>query len=242
MMSKTKTIPPLIFITGTDTGAGKTVLTGLLLAHLRRRGVHALAMKPFISGGWEDAKLLGQLQDDELSLAEISPFFFPEPVAPLISARKHRNPVSLDSVLEKITAIKSRCEILLIEGIGGLRVPLGEGYTVAELIASLQPAVIVAAADRLGVINQSILTGLDLQRIGIKSYTVVLMGQKSGDSQTSHNGNMIAEWLKSARVLELPYLGKNASVKNVLRSSEKKFYKSVARCLGSGRVIPVAAR
>ena len=80
--------PRIIFITGTDTGVGKTLLTGLLLHHLRQSGCHALAMKPFCSGSRADAEFLHAVQDGELTLDEINPFFFAEPLAPLVAARE----------------------------------------------------------------------------------------------------------------------------------------------------------
>jgi dethiobiotin synthetase len=240
-MEKNRQLSPLIFITGTDTGAGKTVLTGLLLAHLRRRGIHALAMKPFLSGSWDDANLLRQLQEKELSLAEISPFFFPEPVAPLISARIHKKHVSLAAAVESIQSLRERCEILLVEGIGGLRVPLDENYGVAELIAALKPAVLVAAANRLGVINQAILTCKYLQSNVIPEYTVALMGQMDKPPLIEANAKILREWLAPNPVFEVPYLGENASICGALQVCEKKFHKIVARCLRSCRVIPVAA-
>src|SRR6185312_6066960 len=80
----------IVFITGTDTGVGKTIFTGLLVRHLREHGVHALAMKPFCSGGRGDVKLLRAMQDAELTENEINPFYFPKPVAPLVDARRSK--------------------------------------------------------------------------------------------------------------------------------------------------------
>lgn len=96
----------LIFITGTDTGVGKTLLTGLLLHHLRHSGVHSLAMKPFCSGGTSDVDLLYGLQDGELSRPEINPFYFREPIAPLLASRIHRRPVRLPDVIKKIERVR----------------------------------------------------------------------------------------------------------------------------------------
>src|SRR5258708_1600617 len=128
--------PRIIFITGTDTGVGKTLLTGLLLHHRRQSGRPAWAMKPFYSGGRADVRFLSALQDGELTDDEISPFYFSEPVAPLISARKLRRRIELDDVLARIHALvahlsaiknqKSKIKnppTLLIEGSGGLLVP-----------------------------------------------------------------------------------------------------------------------
>ena len=114
----------IVFVTGTDTGAGKTLLTGLLLHHLRQNGCHALAMKPFCSGSRADVEFLRAVQDDDLTLDEINPFFFAEPVAPLVAARKHNRLIRAPEVLRRIKGLAAQCECLLIEGIGGVMVPL----------------------------------------------------------------------------------------------------------------------
>ena len=95
----------IIFITGTDTGVGKTVLTALLLRHLRRSGRAAFAMKPFTCGSRSDAKLLHALQNRELTLNEINPFYFREPVAPLVAAHKQGRDITLRDTLANIQSI-----------------------------------------------------------------------------------------------------------------------------------------
>ena len=132
--------PEIIFITGTDTGVGKTIVTCLLLAHLRRKGFPALALKPFCSGGRADAELLRTLQDDELTLNETNPFYFSEPIAPLVAAREQGRKITFQEVINRIEGIIKKPEthnsktpslhysprrFLLIEGAGGLFSPLG---------------------------------------------------------------------------------------------------------------------
>src|SRR5579859_1790852 len=130
----------IIFITGTDTGVGKTVLTALLLYHLRleRRGhSKALAIKPFCSGSRADVNLLQSFQPGELSDDEANPFYFREAVAPLVALRKSRRKIALKEVLRRIETVKNKCDCLLIEGSGGLLVPLAETFSVADLIVQL---------------------------------------------------------------------------------------------------------
>ena len=81
----------IIFITGTDTGVGKTVLTALLVRFLRERGVKAVALKPICSGDRADARALRAAMDGALSLDEINPWHFRAPVAPLLAARREQN-------------------------------------------------------------------------------------------------------------------------------------------------------
>src|ERR1041385_8329560 len=145
----------IIFITGTDTGVGKTIFTGLLVHHLRTEGVHALAMKPFCSGSRADVRLLRGMQDEALTEEEINPFYFPEPIAPLVSARKRKRLIPLGEVVQWIKKTAARCECLLVEGSGGLLVPLGEKYLVRDLIKRLNCEVIVVSRNQLGTINHT---------------------------------------------------------------------------------------
>jgi dethiobiotin synthetase len=202
----------IIFVTGTDTGVGKTLLTALLLQHLRLNGVRALAMKPFCSGGRADVNLLQSLQPGELSDAEMNPFYFPEPVAPLVSEKMRRKTIRLKEVLARIQSIKAKCETLLIEGSGGLLVPLGRGFTVADLIAQLDCQVVVAARNRLGTINHTLLTIGALREIGQVPRTVVLMGCAKADVSSRTNRETLTELLRPMRVFEVPFLGNNCLI------------------------------
>ena len=103
-----------IFITGTDTGAGKTLLAAFILHHLRQSGCCALAMKPFCSGQRDDVVLLNSLQNGELQMEEINPFYFTEPIAPLVAAKKHRKEITLQEVLDRVKNLKTKCDRLII--------------------------------------------------------------------------------------------------------------------------------
>lgn len=221
----------IIFITGTDTGVGKTLLTGLLLHHLRQRGCHALAMKPFCSGSRADTELLHAAQDGELTSAEITPFFFAEPLAPLVAARRHHRSIALAKVLRSIGRIAGRCDCLLIEGIGGLLVPLVEGFTVRDLIARLHCEVIVVAANRLGTINHTLLTVEALKTIENKGLKAILMSHKKEDAATGSNHRILTELLAPTPVLAVPFLGRNLTRLGALKQSRKKIQKSLALIL-----------
>ena len=222
---------PIIFITGTDTGVGKTLLTALLLQHLRNNGCHALAMKPFCSGGRDDARLLHAVQDGGLTLDEINPFFFDEPLAPLVAARAHRMSIRMEEVLRRISHAAIRCTRLLIEGSGGLLVPLGDGYTVADLIAKLNCEVMVVSPNRLGTLNHTILTTRALQHIGISRLKVVMMAQGQPDPSSDSNPLILAELLGRVPVLTLDFLGADACQLAALKKVQKKVEKSLAEIL-----------
>ena len=117
------------FITGTDTGVGKTVLTALLTRHLREHGVNAVALKPVCSGDRADARALHAASAGALTLDEINPWHFRAPIAPLLAARRERRRVGLADVLAHVRAMQKRFDVVLIEGAGGLLSPLGENLT-----------------------------------------------------------------------------------------------------------------
>jgi dethiobiotin synthetase len=222
----------IIFVTGTDTGVGKTIFTGLLVHHLRSNGVHALAMKPFCSGGRGDVRLLRAMQDAELAGDEINPFYFPEPIAPLVSARRRKCLISLGEVVGAIKKIAARCECLLIEGSGGLLVPLGENYLVSDVIRRLNCEVIVVARNQLGTINHTLLTVQALKRFGVKNMSVVLMGTRKKDASVEKNGAVLREFLKGMKVVEVGFLGKKANEIAVLKKSVKNLKKTLAGFCG----------
>ena len=220
-----------IFITGTDTGVGKTVLTGLLLHHLREKGVRALAMKPFCSGSRRDVKLLKALQNNELTDEEINPYYFKEAVAPLVAARMHHKIILLKSVLEKIKGLQKRCDLLLIEGAGGLLAPLGEGFTNKDLISQIDCAVLIVGRNRLGTINHTLLTVKALQAIRNQSVKAVLMEGKLTDDSAQTNCEILRETLAEISVFRLPFIGASASSAIGVENCSKKMKKPLAQIL-----------
>lgn len=226
----------IIFVTGTDTGVGKTLLTALLLHHLRQTGVRALAMKPFCSGGLADVRLLQSLQPGELLDREMNPYFFKQPIAPFVATKKLRKNIPLSDVVERIKCVEKKCERLIIEGSGGLLVPLGKGYTVADLIGKLDCRVIVVARNRLGTINHTLLTVDHLQSIGFKGseLAVVLMSGRNPDISSRDNQNTLAELLKPAAVLSIPLLGNQVTRSaGTIQKSYSQIKKTLAKLVKS---------
>lgn len=221
----------IVFITGTDTGVGKTVLTGLLLSHLRQRGCKALAIKPFCSGSRSDPMLLRSLQGRELAATEINPFYFPEAVAPLVSARKHGNWIRLETVVAKIRSLARQCDWLLVEGAGGLLVPLGEGYSVLDLITRLKALVVVASRNKLGTLNHTLLTVSALRGAAIRRMKVVLMGSAANDLAARSNPQILSELLEPTPLYCLPFLGKGVKRAAVIKKSSARLAATLARVL-----------
>jgi dethiobiotin synthetase len=227
----------IIFITGTGTGAGKTVLTALLLAHLREPGCRALALKLFCSGSRADARLLQRLQHPALTLEETNPFFFRHPLAPWVAARAAgRAQITFSRALQVVKNLSRRTETLLVEGSGGILVPLGDDYTLADLAAKLSPRILVAGVNGLGIINHACLTVKQLQTVGIKEVVIVLMSPAKPDLSSKTNVGVIRRLLPGVPVFMLPYLGEKASNVANVKQSAKYLKKTLAQVLEGDRV------
>lgn len=227
-----------LFITGTDTGVGKTVVTSLLLAHARAEGLIALAMKPFCSGGTGDVDMILALQGPALTREEVNPFFFPDPVAPLVAARSHNRNIPIDLVTQKIKAISSRCDLLLIEGAGGLLAPLGEDaatpgnandwkhtYNILDVARRFSGDLVVVALNKLGVINHTLLTLAALApdrssgRLG--GVTTVLNEPQAMDESARTNGLVLQEAMAPAPLVRIPFLPNLESATDIRDAARK---------------------
>ena len=227
----------ILFITGTGTGVGKTVLTALLLRHLREEGHDALAMKPFCSGSRDDARLLQRLQQEDLTLAQINPFFFKRPLAPWVAARLHHGPrISLPHALRQIRRLGKRGKILLVEGSGGVLAPLGNHYAAADLISRLRCETVIVAPNCLGTINHTLLTAKYMQSVGAKDIKIVMMSARKQDFSSRSNIHAIRELLPGIPVFSMPHLGAEASELAGVKKNAKKVKKKLALLLGDGRL------
>ena len=165
-----------IFITGTDTGVGKTVVAATLAWALRRAGVDFAYLKP-VETGIESPEHLARLSDAALvrrageltePLSEIVPFTFPEPLAPLLAARRQNITLTAAELRDKIRSRLSSTRPTLVEGAGGLLAPLCPDYLVLDLIRDLELPVLVVSHTGLGAVNHTLLTLERLEREGLE--------------------------------------------------------------------------
>lgn len=193
---------PLLYVTGTNTGIGKTTLACLLLRRARERSLKVAAMKPFCSGGREDAEQLHALQTSGLSLDEVNPFWFQEPVAPYVAAKHENRRITARETTEAIRKLSARGLPLLIEGAGGLMSPLGERFTLLEIIRELPGSVCGVGTNVLGVINGALAVHFALKGIDLR---FVLMNSRDPDPSASTNADVIREWT-NAPTFQFPFL------------------------------------
>ena len=169
-----------LFVTGTDTGAGKSVLSACLVAALRAAGVPAGAHKPVLTGTEEppgpwprDDELLAAVSGAEAE--EVAPLRFGPPVSPHLAAHLAGRPIEAATLLEGVRRASAvHPEMLVVEGVGGLTVPLNDTYLVCDLAADLGMPLLIAARPGLGTINHTLLTLRAARATGLDVLAVVL--------------------------------------------------------------------
>jgi dethiobiotin synthetase len=207
-------MPNGIFITGTDTGVGKTLFAASLAAYLNGLGYRVGAMKPAESGCEErdgelipeDAIRLKEASGCAEPLEKICPYRLPEPLAPSIAAARAGVKIDIDHLMAVYDDISSRYDLTLVEGAGGLMVPLLPSYTYADFARVLKLPVIAVAANKLGAINHLLLT---LEHASCKGLTVlgyVLNGVSNEPSLAAETNREVLAGLSGAQCLgELPF-------------------------------------
>jgi dethiobiotin synthetase len=154
------------FVTGTDTGVGKTVVSCALLYAFAARGLRAAGMKPVAAGAeWRDGVLTNDDVEQLLAAgnvaaprALVNPYCFAPPIAPHIAAARAGARVALDRIVSCYGGLAALADVVVVEGAGGFRVPLAPGVDVAELAGRLGLPVVLVVGMRLGCINHALLT------------------------------------------------------------------------------------
>jgi dethiobiotin synthetase len=199
-----------LFVTGTDTGVGKTEVAVALVSGWRARGLDVGAMKPAQSGVEDglptDADLLRVAAGGADPAGLVCPYSLRAPLAPAVAARLEGVEISFDHLLSCAAELGRRHAALVVEGAGGLLVPLTERDTYADLAVALGLPVLVVARAGLGTVNHAALTCEALRARGLAVAGVVLNRAGAGtDPSEPHNAAEI-ERLTGARVLaSLPY-------------------------------------
>ncbi len=157
------------FITGTDTGVGKTALTATLLACMRRQGLNAAPMKPVQTGCTKQNRALrapdldlclrlAELDTNDATYHHMAPYLFEPACSPHLAAREARLPIQIDLILEAYRKLVRKYDPILVEGAGGVLVPLDETRTMLDLMLALDLPILIAARPGLGTINHTLLT------------------------------------------------------------------------------------
>lgn len=203
-----------VFITGTDTGVGKTRFTLSLMAELKRQGRQVSGMKPIASGAAlnngklmnEDARLIMQHCSKPTAYELVNPVVFELPVAPHIAADKKKQIIDLDQVLDCYMKLRLNCENIVVEGAGGWRAPLSAETSMGDLVRILDLPVILVVGFRLGCINHALLTAEAIRADGL-----CLKGWVSNQLQKDYlfaeeTIDTLKESLDGPHLANLPYM------------------------------------
>ncbi|MFH1367563.1 MAG: dethiobiotin synthase [Elusimicrobiota bacterium] len=198
-----------LFITGTDTGVGKTYVACAILRALRRYGMAVGAMKPVATGDRNDARNLIAASGVNETLDRINPVFLKESLAPLVSARFEGKEVDLKPVYVIFREFLKKYTFTVVEGVGGLLVPLTEKIKVIDMARKLRLPALIVARPQLGTINHTLLTVRELRRMKLEIAGIVLSGVRKTTLAEKTNPSVIRE-LTGLPVLELsPHGGIN---------------------------------
>jgi len=198
-----------LLVTGTDTGVGKTVIAASLVSALRARGVRALGFKPAETGTnaheTTDSELLARASGERVALA--SPLLqLLEPLAPAVAAERAGAVLNPEDVESRIAQLRKAGYTLVIEGVGGVLVPVTWDYTVLDLAERCDLDAIVVARPGLGTLNHVALTVLMLQSRHIAVRGIVLNGRSATpDLAEATNPSTLARMLPGLRIVETPY-------------------------------------
>ncbi|MFZ1076309.1 MAG: dethiobiotin synthase [Nitrosotalea sp.] len=162
------------FITGTDTGVGKTAITAALAASLRRRDIDVGVMKPIASGAPQktgfkssDAALLHEAAKVNDTEEMINPIFLPLPTSPYDATKILNLKIDMNTIFERFQHLLKAHQMLLVEGIGGIMTPITRNFFVADMIKKMGLETIIVTRSTLGTLNHTVMTFMMCKEYGI---------------------------------------------------------------------------
>jgi len=163
-----------IFVTGTDTGVGKTSFTTWLLQRLRERGVRAAGYKPICCGDRADAEQLLAASCPGLTIDQVNPVWLKTPAAPMTAALEEKRETDVARLREGFRRLSERVDFVAVEGVGGWMVPITAAYFMSDFAGELRLPVVVVVLNKLGCLNHTLLTVRSIEGENLKCAGVVL--------------------------------------------------------------------
>lgn len=207
------------FITGTDTGVGKTLVAGAMLLAAARMGKRTVGLKPIASGAQhtaaglrnEDALALVAAMSEQLAYEEVNPVVLQPAIAPHLALREAGISLDVDRLHQLCApALGHDTDFLVVEGAGGWRVPLNEQQTLADFACRLQLPVVLVVGMRLGCINHALLSAQAIRSDGLKLAGWVANQIDADQPHAEQNFQTLESWLQAPCIGRIPFL-RNAS-------------------------------
>lgn len=218
------------FITGTDTGVGKTVIAAAIIKALQARGINACGMKPIETGcpriGNDvypsDGMFLKKIAGMDESIKYITPYCFETPVAPSLASEMEGKSVSINVIMQKFNGLLKKYHTVVVEGAGGLLVPIEKDYFVVDLVRELKLPMIVVSSPSLGTLNHTLLTVKYALKEGIRVSGIIVNFSRPPDSTISEetNPHMLQKLSPVPVIGTFPHLG-NLETETLEKSAQK---------------------
>ena len=204
------------FITGTNTNVGKTVVTACLANLLKNQGENVGVMKPIETGvdpecsssANSDAKFLIEVTGVQDALEDVCPYRLKTPASPYQAAKIEGKELYLEKILERFRALQSKHSMMLVEGIGGLLVPITRRYNVTDLALQMNLPLIIVSRIQIGILNHTLLTINAARQHGLKVAGVILNPVHEGELDTieEDQGSLIEELSDTPILGTCPYI------------------------------------
>ncbi|MFC2947984.1 dethiobiotin synthase [Virgibacillus sediminis] len=202
-----------LFITGTDTGIGKTFVTAGIAASLKKQGVDIGVFKPMLSGDdrnnpESDAGILKIMAEDSTPIEQITPFQFKEPLSPYEAAKQEGRIITMDDIVSEWNKVRVNHDFFLVEGAGGLAVPLGENYLVGDLAKVIGFPLVIVARPNLGTVNHTLLTISYAKKLGLEIAGIIINGinRTTEDPSVQTNAGTLSEFTDIPVLGEIPWV------------------------------------
>ncbi len=204
------------FVTGTDTGVGKTLVSAALLRYFVQRGFRAVGMKPVAAGCewrdgvayWDDVEQLRAAGNVDAAQVLVNPYRFEPAIAPHVAAAQAGVTIQLDVIATACIALQGQSDIVIVEGAGGFRVPLNDHQDMADLASQLSLPVILVVGMRLGCINHALLSAEAIHHSGLPLAGWVANRIDPALEQFDAIQETLQQRLNSSLLGVVPWLGK----------------------------------
>lgn len=178
-----------IFVAGTDTGVGKTFVAGAMASALRMEGYRVGVMKPIACGSFDDSRLLKKFSGSDDPIELITPVYFDRPLSPNVAAALEKKKIDLKEIDRAFGVLKKKYDVMVVEGCGGLLVPITDRFFVVDLIRRFKAECVLVSRSGLGAINHSLLSLEALKNRNIKPLGIVFNRLTGGPMTEAESTN-----------------------------------------------------
>jgi dethiobiotin synthetase len=202
-----------LFLTGTDTGVGKTFVAVQLLRLLRSAGIRSAGMKPICCGDRNDARQLLAASEEGITIDQVNPVWLQSPVAPSVAAEIEHLEIDIENICRSFNALCAQFEVIVVEGVGGWLVPITPSLLMSDLAKNLDLPVVIVAENRLGCLNHVLLTWESIRAHGLRNGGIVLNhADAANDLAQTTNASELRRLMPDTPLLPIAEAGSDSTL------------------------------